>query len=201
MPLCSAKLRNGKDCWYKAKQDGLCLVHWRHPDCPICYEKIYLDSWELECGHRFHESCLKSWFEMDKRSCPMCREDVDESTLDRIGVKISKLKSVLLRLENLMFETTHDEDAMQDRMLRVRMSIIDGMFKELAVRHTIVDYLEVRLSTQTEEISRLSAEIAKIESWESELQTGMSDATDDNAVKLEKMYERLGGLVNWHIVD
>ena len=27
----------------------------------------------MECGHRFHTSCLRSWFKNRALSCPMCR--------------------------------------------------------------------------------------------------------------------------------
>lgn len=40
-------------------------------ECPICLEKICFST-NLECGHGFHESCIKGWFENSK-SCPICR--------------------------------------------------------------------------------------------------------------------------------
>ena len=30
-------------------------------NCAICYEKIYKSNFTLDCGHKFHISCLNQW--------------------------------------------------------------------------------------------------------------------------------------------
>ena len=42
-------------------------------DCSICLEKIENDGYKTSCNHHFHENCLNTWKNMDKRSCPNCR--------------------------------------------------------------------------------------------------------------------------------
>jgi hypothetical protein len=43
-------------------------------DCMICLERLNSSYRELEvCGHRFHQPCIKQWFESSgKQSCPTC---------------------------------------------------------------------------------------------------------------------------------
>ncbi|XP_059144749.1 uncharacterized protein LOC131931932 isoform X2 [Physella acuta] len=44
--------------------------------CTICRELInYNKAQTLDCSHRFHEHCIKKWFE-EERSCPNCRSFV-----------------------------------------------------------------------------------------------------------------------------
>lgn len=31
---------------------------------------------ELECGHQFHETCLREWLSLEKH-CPICKKDID----------------------------------------------------------------------------------------------------------------------------
>jgi hypothetical protein len=41
--------------------------------CIICYEDMKTnDSLKLECGHRFHSHCIKSWLN-EQSTCPTCR--------------------------------------------------------------------------------------------------------------------------------
>lgn len=40
--------------------------------CSICYDDItYEDGCHLICGHPFHKTCIKQWFEIRKK-CPYC---------------------------------------------------------------------------------------------------------------------------------
>ena len=46
--------------------------------CSICHEDIDFIDEEvsvLNCGHLFHQRCLKRWFE-NKSTCPECRKSV-----------------------------------------------------------------------------------------------------------------------------
>lgn len=45
--------------------------------CSICFEKIAINekTFELDCKHDFHESCLNNWIKY-KQNCPICRKSV-----------------------------------------------------------------------------------------------------------------------------
>lgn len=49
-------------------------------ECVVCYEAFQVRSgWRLECGHKFHKSCLTEWARLQRQlglSCPMCRRDI-----------------------------------------------------------------------------------------------------------------------------
>jgi len=45
-------------------------------DCSICCEIINTDTLTAQCGHTFHSCCLKKW-KLQRKSCPMCRHDLD----------------------------------------------------------------------------------------------------------------------------
>jgi len=47
-------------------------------DCRVCFLPITTCAETLECGHMFHESCLRRWFVLNK-TCPLCRETVSEA--------------------------------------------------------------------------------------------------------------------------
>lgn len=47
---------------------------WEDEVCPICHEGLLTTEIQvLQCGHRFHDQCIKQWFDR-QRSCPVCRE-------------------------------------------------------------------------------------------------------------------------------
>lgn len=42
--------------------------------CPICMENLNeTTSYTLECGHKFHNKCIITWFRMGNKNCPICR--------------------------------------------------------------------------------------------------------------------------------
>nr|XP_009665858.1 PREDICTED: E3 ubiquitin-protein ligase TTC3 isoform X2 [Struthio camelus australis] len=41
--------------------------------CIICHEELSTDLCELECGHRFHKVCIRTWLKEHSSTCPMCR--------------------------------------------------------------------------------------------------------------------------------
>lgn len=46
-------------------------------ECSICLQQFKLPLVRLAgCTHRFHTRCIKKWLEM-RRSCPMCRREVE----------------------------------------------------------------------------------------------------------------------------
>ena len=51
--------------------------------CSICFDDCKQKSCELECGHKFHTSCIFNWFSRGKNTCPMCRAEVKEMKRSR----------------------------------------------------------------------------------------------------------------------
>ena len=51
--------------------------------CSICYEDVQENNACLlsTCSHVFCETCLHTWLETDKNSCPMCRVAFDRKDL------------------------------------------------------------------------------------------------------------------------
>mmetsp|Transcript_36999 Transcript_36999/g.85391 ORF Transcript_36999/g.85391 Transcript_36999/m.85391 type:complete len:299 (+) Transcript_36999:178-1074(+) len=50
------------------------------PECSICSEPFSadLEIKKTPCGHLFHKECLGNWLGNYGRSCPLCRENVEE---------------------------------------------------------------------------------------------------------------------------
>ena len=44
---------------------------WNENNCSICFETMHWPL-QLQCGHRFHISCLKEW-KAHQAVCPLCR--------------------------------------------------------------------------------------------------------------------------------
>lgn len=42
--------------------------------CCICLNELESDTHTLDCGHKFHTSCVITWFRSNNDTCPMCRE-------------------------------------------------------------------------------------------------------------------------------
>jgi len=61
----------------KAYQNGDEVVK----ECSICLLELRTlkESHYLNCGHRFHQTCIKDWLSR-QNSCPVCRETVSTST-------------------------------------------------------------------------------------------------------------------------
>lgn len=82
--MCTAILSNGQSCRYKARAgQEVCGVHARAraevdeagvDECSVCLNDMRRRrTATMECGHRFHTSCLRSWFRNRPLSCPLCR--------------------------------------------------------------------------------------------------------------------------------
>lgn len=43
-------------------------------DCSVCLNPHDKDTKQLPCGHKFHEGCIKGWFQaQEANTCPLCR--------------------------------------------------------------------------------------------------------------------------------
>lgn len=82
--ICTAVLRNGKPCSFRAKQQHpdrgwLCQLHMRcalhQLQCAICLSDAKpCTAVELQCGHQFHKTCLLRWLRRRHLTCPLCRK-------------------------------------------------------------------------------------------------------------------------------
>lgn len=68
--------------------DACCCVKlpWsekcEHEECSICLsETCSGEGGHLECGHVFHNDCIKKWIENNKSTCPMCRSSFDNNKI------------------------------------------------------------------------------------------------------------------------
>ncbi|XP_033915944.1 E3 ubiquitin-protein ligase TTC3 isoform X2 [Melopsittacus undulatus] len=41
--------------------------------CTVCHDELSRDLCELECGHRFHRECIRTWLKQHSSTCPICR--------------------------------------------------------------------------------------------------------------------------------
>lgn len=78
---CIHVTKKGSRCSFRQKRDGYCLKHVKEK-CPICFELIQNDGMHvLSCGHKFHRSCMLSWY-AESNVCPICRNEQKDEILD-----------------------------------------------------------------------------------------------------------------------
>lgn len=47
--------------------------------CSICLEDFSEeDTYKTECNHSFCKECLVNWFRLGNKTCPLCRQQIDE---------------------------------------------------------------------------------------------------------------------------
>ena len=47
-------------------------------DCCICLNELNKNYIELECNHKYHSKCIKTWFNIKNRMlCPLCKQEKD----------------------------------------------------------------------------------------------------------------------------
>ena len=53
--------------------------------CGICRDDESEVDFETRCKHHFHKSCIESWFEKGKKTCPYCTREISNSeVLERV---------------------------------------------------------------------------------------------------------------------
>ena len=61
--------------------------------CSICLNELGAKDRTLECGHTFHEECIKEWHQ-HQETCPMCRAPATAGELVRSGGKSAEEQSL-----------------------------------------------------------------------------------------------------------
>mmetsp|Transcript_67847 Transcript_67847/g.146297 ORF Transcript_67847/g.146297 Transcript_67847/m.146297 type:complete len:117 (+) Transcript_67847:605-955(+) len=65
-------------------------------NCSICMSELS-HSLKLDCGHKFHKECIKSWFKFNKSNCPNCRVDYSDNIYQE-----GKMEAIKEDFENLI---------------------------------------------------------------------------------------------------
>jgi len=58
--------------------------------CAICLTNdiVQLDKCTTQCNHNFCKSCLDTWFDRGKNTCPMCRQSIRYFTYNGSSTRI-----------------------------------------------------------------------------------------------------------------
>ena len=108
--FCQARTSRGKRCRHLAKNEAdngqkLCALHTpgytrpviQYPECPTCFDVCRpREATTLECGHIFHTSCIRSWFNQielqpNANKCPMCRHVISDQFIQEIVPNYAQL--------------------------------------------------------------------------------------------------------------
>jgi len=79
---CGANTASGNPCKRrKPLGKDFCGLHENSEECSICLNPIVSRSQRsartLECGHKFHTSCIDRWKRQGNHTCPVCRAVFD----------------------------------------------------------------------------------------------------------------------------
>lgn len=62
--------------------------------CSICYEELSENAHALECGHKYHCSCIINWFRKDHNNCPLCNDTTINEENMPWNVKIKTIEEI-----------------------------------------------------------------------------------------------------------
>lgn len=67
--------------------------------CPICHEALHDSPMRvLRCGHAFHDSCVRRWFEWGATTCPTCRAPQDNLPRQQIDTYLTEVATLIDKL-------------------------------------------------------------------------------------------------------
>jgi hypothetical protein len=195
MSTCTAICKSGKACSYKAKRDGLCLVHFKAPaaECSICYEVINED-FVLQCNHSFHQKCLAEWIKGGKQTCPICRASVCDKLIKKL---IGSELVVLRRAERLLFNETYESRFLDERYAMCQIHMIANLGVEINIREAVIQYLKKRFSRKTSQIKIIQKECDLVKRWLTDSQTKL-EVLDYKF--MDNMISNLEKLVNFEAI-
>lgn len=103
-------------------------------DCSICFNQITIKkishSIELECGHYFHNSCIKSWCKTCFNNkfcptCPICRLQISNEYLNILGIDfdyysnekfVSSIKNTIMLFEYIIHNKIYEDN---DKLMKL----------------------------------------------------------------------------------
>lgn len=203
MSVCKGKLKNGKPCSCKAKMEGYCKRHYKKSeDCPICLDSTN-EHVGLACEHRFHHDCIREWIQRGRRTCPVCRADISEATIKKLGIDIDIRLEVIRVVE--MFFLGDTNDAVSDVSSRYAATvplIMQFLKSEELLRRDIIDFMGKRLKGRAIErqIAIVQREITNIELWTNYLMVAVRlpiTVTNETALLFKKIMIQINKLQNW----
>ena len=107
---CSGKnSKCNKACSFKGKHifegQRYCGVHLPVGECPICIDHMTnRNSVKTSCNHLLHVDCLRKWLYKGSSTCPMCRQPLSDTEIERIAPKsLINPKSFVLSLHDINF--------------------------------------------------------------------------------------------------
>ncbi len=203
MSCCKGKFKNGNPCTYKAKTDGYCKLHYKRvTECPICYE--HTDNCaELVCHHKFHLDCISTWIKLGRKTCPVCRAIVTDTTIRKLGIVIDLKLEVLREAEKFFTGVVGDETSdIWVRYREVSAHIVTFLKSEQNLRRDIIDFMQNRIPTRRaeKEVIVLQKEVSEILKWIDEIIVKMAFlniVTDETAQLFKKCIENAKKLQRW----
>jgi hypothetical protein len=101
--MCKAITKKGEQCKKKTKAD-YCKIHHKKQDvsneiCSICYSQVATNT-RLDCKHAFCNTCIKAWLKINP-SCPMCRQNINESKLKEFGIQQQHVFEFIVPIERI----------------------------------------------------------------------------------------------------
>ena len=121
--------------------------------CSICQEDINFCDEEVSvvnCGHLFHQKCLKRWFEYDlnvEKTCPECREpDAANNFVQKLYINEDS---------NLVYRGSSDDTKSILKVYEDSTKNVKQLFTQRIVS------LEKENSAMTEELKKSSADLQK----------------------------------------
>jgi hypothetical protein len=67
-------------------------------ECAVCFSRLapsLRSSVNLDCGHYFCKVCIRSWAQMGKDTCPLCRASIDENIISTLCPLYEPVRSAI----------------------------------------------------------------------------------------------------------
>lgn len=113
--------------------------------CVICLDDISenQDTFEIECGHKYHTSCIINWFRNGSKSCPLCNDIPSGNTyFGPYGFSTSQLTKQRLQNIRKIGNKKHANPAIKKDFLKLRDLKKDGQenYKKLTTFKKTPEY-------------------------------------------------------------
>ena len=93
-------------------------------ECSICLNTFDNEISILDCGHKFHTSCIERWSQI-KPTCPLCRKFI----YSQLNIKARKHKNVFIKYDITCY----------DNYIKIKKYNLD-----IFINEKIIDYKKIR---------------------------------------------------------